>query len=51
MSFNRTLFDADALTSRIASQFPRANVGVVDRQTWYVAELPEPLPEPAPARR
>ena len=49
--FNRTLFDADALTSRIASQFPRANVGVVDRQTWYVAELPEPLPEPAPLRR
>jgi len=43
--FNRTLFDADALASRIAAQFPRANVGVVDRQTWYVAELPEPLPE------
>jgi hypothetical protein len=49
--FNRTLFDADALAGRIASQFPRANVGVVDRQTWYVAELPEPLPEPAPSRR
>src|SRR5262245_37425245 len=43
--FNRTLFDADALTRRIASQFPRAHVDVVDRQTWYVAELPEPLPE------
>ncbi len=49
--FNRTLFDADALATRIASQFPRSNVGVVDRQTWYVAELPEPLPEPAPSRR
>ena len=49
--FNRTLFDADALADRIAAQFPRANVGIVDRQTWYVAELPEPLPEPARSRR
>jgi hypothetical protein len=49
--FNRTLFDADALASRIASQFPRSHVGVVDRQTWYVAELPEPLPEPSQGDR
>ena len=49
--FNRTMFDADALAGRIASQFPRAHVGVVDRQTWYVAELPEPLPQPSQAER
>ncbi len=49
--FNRALFDADALASRIASQFPRSHVGVVDRQTWYVAELPEPLPEPSQSDR
>jgi hypothetical protein len=49
--FNRTLFDADALAGRIASQFPRAHVGIVDRQTWYVAELPEPLPEPSQSDR
>jgi hypothetical protein len=49
--FNRTMFDADALASRISSQFPRAHVGVVDRQTWYVAELPEPLPEPSHSDR
>jgi hypothetical protein len=44
--FNRTTFDTDALTRRIAAQFPRAHVDVIDRQTWYVAELPEALPEP-----
>jgi hypothetical protein len=49
--FNRTMFDADGLASRISSQFPRAHVGIVDRQTWYVAELPEPLPEPSPSER
>jgi hypothetical protein len=49
--FNRTSFDADALASRIAAQFPRAHVGVVDRQTWYVAELPEPLPEASHSER
>jgi hypothetical protein len=49
--FNRTAFDTDTLTGRIASQFPRAQVGVVDRQTWYVAELPEPLFEPPHSER
>lgn len=43
--FNRESFDTDTLTQRIADNFPRSNVGVLDRQTWYVAELPEPLPE------
>jgi hypothetical protein len=49
--FNRTMFDTDTLTRRIASQFPRAQVDVVDRQTWYVAELPEPLPEPQRSKK
>jgi hypothetical protein len=49
--FNRTMFDTDTLTRRIASQFPRAQVDVVDRQTWYVAELPEPLPEPPRSKK
>lgn len=42
--FNRTTFDTDALAARIAANFPRSSVDVLDRQTWYVAELPEPLP-------
>lgn len=41
--FNRTMFDTDALARRIASAFPRATAQVLDRQTWYVAELPEPI--------
>jgi hypothetical protein len=43
--FNRQTFDTDRLTQRIAENFPHSNVGVLDRQTWYVAELPEPIPE------
>ena len=42
--FNRTMFDTDALARRIASAFPRATAEVLDRQTWYVAHLPEPIP-------
>lgn len=42
--FNRTMFDVDSLSQRIASLFPRSSVETLDRQTWYVAELPEPLP-------
>jgi hypothetical protein len=42
--FNRTMFDTDALTARIAANFPRSSVDVLDRQTWYVAHLPEALP-------
>ena len=41
--FNRTMFDTDQLTQRVAASFPRSSVGVVDRQTWYAAELPEPI--------
>jgi hypothetical protein len=42
--FNREMFDTDKLTQRIADNFPRSAVKVLDRQTWYVAELPEPIP-------
>ncbi len=41
--FNRTNFDTDVLSQRIADSFPRSSVQVVDRQTWYAAELPEPI--------
>lgn len=42
--FNREMFATDQLTLQIASAFPRSRVSTVDRQTWYVAELPEPVP-------
>lgn len=42
--FNRTMFDTDALTQRIASAFPRSSASMLDRQTWYAVELPEPIP-------
>lgn len=42
--FNRETFDTDVLTQRIADNFPRSSVKVLDRQTWYVADLPEPIP-------
>lgn len=44
--FNRTTFGAEKLAQRIADNFPRSALGVLDRQTWYVAELPEPIPAP-----
>lgn len=44
--FNRTTFDTDDLARRIGEGFPNCTVSVLDRQTWYAAELPEPLPEP-----
>ncbi|MCU1392065.1 MAG: hypothetical protein JWM34_493 [Ilumatobacteraceae bacterium] len=43
--FNRITFDADTLSQRIADNFPRSSVGVIDRQTWYAAELPLPIPD------
>jgi hypothetical protein len=46
--FNRQQFDTDALTARIASNFPRSAVQILDQQTWYVAELPEPVVSAAP---
>ncbi len=42
--FNREVFGAERLAQRIADNFPRSAVHVLDRQTWYVAELPEPIP-------
>ncbi len=42
--FNRTMFDTDQLVNQIAGAFPQGSVSVVDRQTWYVADLPEPIP-------
>ncbi len=41
--FNRQTFGVDEMSHRIASNFPRSSVEVLDRQTWYVAHLPEPL--------
>lgn len=45
-SFNRTTFDTDSLAQRIGDGFPNCTVSILDQQTWYAAELPEPLPEP-----
>ncbi len=42
--FNRELFGAERLIQRLADNFPRSLTQVLDRQTWYVAELPEPIP-------
>jgi hypothetical protein len=41
--FNRITFDAEKLSQRIADSFPQSTLGVIDRQTWYVAELPKPI--------
>lgn len=42
--FNRLTFGAERLAHRLAENFPRSAVKVLDRQTWIVAELPEPIP-------
>jgi hypothetical protein len=42
---NRQMLNMDRLAEKIASNFPRSSVGVLDRQTWYVAELPEAIPD------
>lgn len=42
--FNRVNLGAERLAQQIADNFPRSSVSVLDRQTWYVAELPEPIP-------
>ena len=47
--FNREMFGAEQLMQRIADNFPRSAVRVLDRQTWYVADLPEPIPTFPPA--
>jgi len=41
--FNRDNFAADDIIGHIAANFPNADWSVIDQQTWYVAELPEPL--------
>ena len=43
--FNRVTFDSEAVAQRIADSFPRSDLRVLDRQTWYVAELPMPMPD------
>ena len=43
--FNRVTFDADKLSQRIADNFPDSSLKILDRQTWYVAELPKPIPD------
>lgn len=45
-NFNRTELAGDALAEFLAAQFPGASVAVVDQQSWFVAELPNPLPDP-----
>lgn len=42
--FNRVAFDTDSLVQRIGRNFHRSHVETIDRQTWYAAELPNPLP-------
>jgi hypothetical protein len=42
--FNRETFDSEKHAQRLADNFPHSSVRVLDRQTWYVAELPEPIP-------
>jgi hypothetical protein len=44
--FNRVTFDAEELGKRVAGNFPNATVDFLDRQTWYIGHVPEPLPEP-----
>ncbi|MEP1124400.1 MAG: hypothetical protein ABJH68_10970 [Ilumatobacter sp.] len=41
--FNRDNFGADDIIAHIASNFPNSSWSVIDQQTWYAAELPEPL--------
>ena len=43
--FNRQTLGAEKVSHRIASNFPKSSIEVLDRQTWYVAHLPEPLPD------
>lgn len=42
--FNRQAFDTDSLLKRIGRNFRGASVDVLDRQTWYAADLPHPIP-------
>ena len=42
--FNRDNFGADDIVDHIAARFPRSSWSVIDQQSWYAAELPEPVP-------
>ena len=46
--FNRHVFGVDEMSRRIARNFPKSSVEVLDRQTWYIAHLPEPFPDERP---
>ncbi len=41
--FNRDAFDVDSLVERIAAQFPGSTLQVIDQQTFWAAELPNPI--------
>ena len=41
-SFNREGHRMDAVVQRIVDRFPRSSWQIIDQQTWYAAELPDP---------
>lgn len=41
--FNRDVVGADQIIETIAGNFPKSKWSVIDQQTWFAAELPEPL--------
>ncbi len=41
--FTREMFDPETSAGRAVGQFPNGSLSVLDRQTWYVADLPQPL--------
>ena len=43
-SFNRENHRMDTVVQRIVDRFPRSTWQVLDQQTWYAAELPDPSP-------
>lgn len=43
--FNRENYRMDTVVQRIVDRFPRSTWKVIDQQTWYAAELPEPKPD------
>lgn len=43
-SFNREHHRMDVVVQRIVDRFPRSSWQVIDQQTWYAAELPDPAP-------
>lgn len=41
--FNRDVVGADKIVETIAGNFPKSKWSIIDQQSWYAAELPEPL--------